>query len=100
MRLIGLIKAIIMAMIICSTQICSISGFDGMYSQTGCSLIGDLDCDCLVTMDEIKQLNIDLVQGKVSHDTVFKAIRNFEAIKNGAGITYSVQPPNMEEYNY
>jgi hypothetical protein len=98
MRLIELIKAISIAMIICSTQMCSAWGFDAVDSQVDYSLIGDLDCDGSVTMNEIRQLNIDLLQGKVSYDIVYKAIKNFEAKKNGAGTTYSVQPTNIENY--
>jgi hypothetical protein len=98
MHLIELIKAIIIAVIICSTEICVVCGFDAADSQAGCSLIGDLDCDGLVTMTEIKQLNIDLVQGKVSYDTVYKAIKNFEAKKKGSGIIFNLQPTNMENF--
>jgi hypothetical protein len=50
--------------------------------QIDCNLIGDLNCDGIVSMKELRQLNIHLLKGDVSFETVYEAIKNFKRADN------------------
>lgn len=67
------------------------SAVDAINSEVNCGLIGDLNCDGLVVMNEIKQLNVDLLQGEVSYDIVYEAIKNFKATSTASETTYGLR---------
>jgi len=50
--------------------------------QIDCNLVGDLDCDGIVSMNEVRQLNIHLLKGDVSFENVYEAIKNFKKANN------------------
>ena len=50
--------------------------------QIDCNLIGDLNCDGIVSMKEVRQLNVHLLKGEVSFEIVYEAIKNFRMTDN------------------